>query len=368
MGVFEVTGPHAAYFLNLVTTNEVKLLRPGQSQYSYLLAPDGTVIDDLMVYMLDFSRYVLVVNAANAEKDWAWLQAVNNSAVCIDEERPWVRGSFQAELHNLGEEGEDRRLADLALQGPRSRDILLAWLDTLPQEETVKEIRAQLLALKRTAVMECRLPSHTAPKGFFDLIIARTGYTGENMAYELLLHPDVLAILWRQLMKVGAPLGLVPVGLAARDSLRIEAGLPLYGHELAGPLGLFPDDAGFAGYVKLTKAFFIGRRRYIAHAEERNRAIIRFHIEEKGVRVPKQEDIVTEKRGRIIGEVTSCAVDTEGHLVGLASVDRRYTKPGTPIGVFPRPNREDWNKPYDALEVGDKLVMYEEAEVISRFP
>ena len=367
MGIIEVGGPHAAYFLDLVATNEVKMLRPGESQYSYLLAPDGRIIDDVMVYMLDFSRYLLVVNAANEEKDWAWLRAVNEREVRIDDRRPWARASFRAELRNLRNADDGARLADLALQGPRSRDILLALLDAAPSFDVAAAVRARLLGLRRTGVMETRIPSPQAPGGFFDLIVARTGYTGERTAFELFVHPDAMLPLWERLMEVGAPFGLRPVGLGARDSLRIEAGLPLYGHELAGPLDLRPDDAGFAGYVKLRKSFFVGRRPYIEHARARAMEVIRFRIEEKGVRVPKQGDMVTDSHGRVIGEVTSCAMDTDGYLVGQACVGRRYTKVGTEINLFPHPIREDWEKPYEELEVGDRLVMHNEATVIRRF-
>jgi glycine hydroxymethyltransferase len=160
---------------------------------------------------------------------------------------------------------------------------------------------------------------------------------------------------------------LRPVGLGARDSLRVEAGLPLYGHELAGPLDLRPDDAGFAGYVKLHKPFFVGRRAYVEHVQQRKMIVARFRIGEKGVRVPKQGDVVTESRGRVIGQVTSCAMDTEGYLVGQVYINQRHAEEGTEINIFPRPTREDWDKPYEELEVGDRLVMHNEAVVVSRF-
>jgi glycine hydroxymethyltransferase len=368
MGILEASGPHAAYFLNLATTNDVNALRPGESQYSYLLTPDGRVIDDLMIYQVSPSRYLLVVNAANTEKVWAWLQAVNESEVRIDDSRPWARTSFQADLRNLHDPDESYAwLVDLALQGPRSRDILLALLDAAPSSSAVAEMRGRLLSLKRTEVMEIHVPSSQAPGGVFDLFIARTGYTGERMSFEIFIHPDVMEPLWERLMQVGAPFELRPIGLGARDSLRIEAGLPLYGHELAGPLDLRPDDAGFAGYVKLHKPFFVGRRAYIEHAQQRKMEVVRFRIEEKGVRVPKQGDAVAESHGRVIGQVTSCAMDTEGYLVGQAFVDRRHTGKGTEINVFPYPTREVWDKPYDELEVGDRLVLPTEARVVSRF-
>lgn len=375
MGILEASGPHAAYFLNIVVTNDVNALRPGESQYAYLLAPEGRVIDDLMIYQLSPARYLLVVNAANTDKDWAWLQAVNRGEARLDNQRAWARPSFQADLKDLHDPAASYAwLADLALQGPRARDILLALLDDSRARvrEAVAEIQGRLLTLKRTEVMEARIPSDRVPGGIFDLIIARTGYTGERMAYEIFVHPDAMQILWDRLIEIGAPYGLRPVGLGARDSLRIEAGLPLYGHELAGPLDLRPDDAGFGGYVKLHKPFFVGRQPYIEHALQSQSmsdrmVIARFRIKEKGVRVPKQQDVITDSRGRVIGQVTSCAMDTEGYLVGQAYVKQRYVKPGAEINVVPRPTREDWDKPYNELELGDRLVVPTEAQVIRRF-
>jgi glycine hydroxymethyltransferase len=378
MGIFDVKGPHAGYFLNLVTSNDVTALRPidfgpgeaepGESQYAFLLDPDGGVIDDLLVYRLSPARFMMVVNAANAERDWAWLQAVSGREVRIDEDRPWAYTSFQADLRDLHDPQESYAwLVDVALQGPRSLDVLLALLDAGPVSTAAAQLRRRLRMMKPTEVIEAQIPSGRAPGGVYDLFVARTGYTGESMAFEIFVHPEVMETLWTELLEVGAPFGLRPVGLGARDSLRIEAGLPLYGHELAGPLDLRPDDAGLAGYVKMHKPFFIGRRGYARHAAERSMAVIRFRVEERGVRVPKQGDAVTESHGRVIGQVTSCAQDTEGFLVGLASVDRRYAEVGTELRVFPRPSRGEWEKPYEELEVGDRVAMHLEAEVVPRF-
>jgi len=378
MGVFDVKGPHAAYFLNLVTANDVTALRPvdfgpgeaepGESQYSFLLKPDGSVIDDLIIYRLSPARFMLVVNAANAEKDYAWLRAVNNREVCIDADRPWAQTSFQSDLRNLHSPEESYAwLVDLALQGPRSLDILLSLVNAGSSSTAASALCRRLRMMKRTELIDAHVPSSRAAGGVYDLIIARTGYTGERMSFEIFLHPDAVETFWNELLEVGEPFGLRPVGLGARDSLRIEAGLPLYGHELAGPLDLRPDDAGLAGYVKMHKPFFVGRAGYAAHAAERDRAVARFRVEERGVRVPKQGDAVTDSRGRVIGQVTSCAQDTEGFLVGLAAVDRRYTERGTELRIFPRPSRGTWDKPYEELEVGDRVTMHLEAQVIRRF-
>jgi len=366
MGILEIKGPHAAPFLNLATTNDVSRLRPGESQYAYLLAPDGRVIDDVMVYVLAPERYLMVVNAANAEKDWAWLQAVNGREVRIDEARPWACTGFQAELQNLHDSGDPAiELADLAIQGPRSRDVLLALFDAASGDVT--EARAQLEAMVHTQVMMARLPFKQAPGGAFDLIIAGTGYTGEPVGFEVFVRPDAAVALWEQLIGLGEPLGLQPIGLGARDSLRVEAGLPLYGHELAGPLDLRPDDAGFGAYVKLHKSFFIGRQAYMVHAQARKMAVVRFQIGRKGVRVANLEDRVVDNHGRVIGQVTSCSMGTDGLLVGMAYVDQRHAEAGAQINIFPHPTREDWDKPYEDLELGDRLVLHSEATVLKRF-
>jgi glycine hydroxymethyltransferase len=367
MGLLEINGPHAAYFLNLVTTNDANALRPGQSQYAYLLNPDGRVIDDIMVYMLSPARYLVVVNAANTEKDWAWLNAVNHREVQIDGLRPWVRTSFQAELRDLHDPRESYAwLAEVALQGPRSRDILLALLEVAPPSSAVDEIRGRLLALERTGVMEAQIPSDRAPGGVFDLIIARTGYTGERMSFELFVHPDVMGALWERLLEIGAPFGLRPIGLGARDSLRIEAGLPLYGHELGGTLEISQNEAGFGYYCKYHKPWFVGRDPYKARNDASTRGIARFQVDERGARALRGGEPVVNRRGRVIGQVTSCALVGE-RQVGMALVEARYATPGTALFIYPE-TRHAVSKAPEAFETGDTVALPVQAEVLPRFP
>ncbi|MBN1178901.1 MAG: glycine cleavage system aminomethyltransferase GcvT [Anaerolineae bacterium] len=367
MGIFEVSGPGAAAFLDLVTTNDVNRLRPGQSHYSFLLDPQGRVIDDLIVYMRGPGRYMLVVNAANAEKDWAWLDAVNTGRVLIDAERPWVRSPFQARLIDLrAPDQEHNWRVDLALQGPRARDILLDWLAAAPQGPATAEIRGLLLGMQRTGVIEVKWPWLEAPGGVLDLIVARTGYTGESRGFEIFVHPERAAQLWDVLLRFGHAFGLLPVGLAARDSLRIEAGLPLYGHELAGPLDLRPDDAGLEGYVKLYKPFFVGRTPYRTRMAARKMTLVRFRVTEKGGPMPNQGDRVADRRGRVVGQVTSCARDTDGAMVGMATVDQRFADVGSVVNVLAIA-REPTGKPLDELDLGDRVVLGSEAEVVRRF-
>ena len=353
MGVFDFRGPNACGFLDLVTTNNVAGLQVGASHYAYLLSPQGQVIDDIMVYRLEAERYMMVVNAANNDKDWEWLNDVNAGDVCIDLRRPWSRLGCATVIRDLRapETGDGRRV-DLALQGPESRRILRALGG---DEETLY----RLGRLRRTGLMQGRL-------GDLHLIIARTGYTGETMGYELFVHPDYLIALWNALLVAGEPFGLLPVGLAARDSLRIEAGLPLYGHELAGPLDLGPGDAGFAGYVKTHKPFFVGRHSFMENERKRDSVVARFRMVERGVRVPQQGDPVVSLKGRVIGKVTSCSLDIDGHLVGQAYIKSRHTQLGTTIALF-QTTRAWSGKARDDLKIDDQVQLHDRGVILSRF-
>jgi len=352
MGVLRVSGPHATAFLDAVTTNYVAWLEDGQSQYSYLLDPDGHVIDDILIYRLSAEDYLVVVNAANAEKDWDWLNAVNRRAVILDRDAPGKAIEASAVLQDLKDArwGEQQRV-DIALQGPQSRAILLRLADDIPT-------RAGLERLPRTALMRGRLVG-------LDVVIARTGYTGEEVGYELFLHPEQAPLLWKRILEAGADLGVQPAGLAARDSTRTEAGLPLYGHELAGPYDIDPFAAGFGAYVKLHKPFFVGRRAIIERMRTNPMTIVRFRMNEKGVPPPKMGYPVVNARGRVIGWVTSCAAGLDGFLVGMAYVERRYAETGARIGIF-NPGQK-WCADLKSLRPGDEVALHYAATILPRF-
>ncbi len=323
MGVWEAAGPGACAFLDALTTNEVAALRPGQSQYSQFLDPDAHVLDDCYIYCRAPEQYLIVVNASNDDKDWAWANAVLRGAALIDHDRPWTKapGRNGVTLRNLRDpqSGADMRV-DIALQGQKSRDILLA-LGGDP-------ISTSLISnLKRTELCEATL-------GNFDLIVARTGYTGEPMGFELFVHPDRAVELWNALLKVGAPLGLKPCGLAARDSLRTEAGLPLYGDEMAGPLNLGVGDAGFGSYVKTHKPWFVGRKAFLEQEKNRKAEVTRFRFDAKSGRMAHNGDPVFDKEGRLVGEVTCCSIDAEGYRLGQAYLEFKSTAEGTPLQIL----------------------------------
>ncbi|MFN2279294.1 MAG: glycine cleavage system aminomethyltransferase GcvT [Candidatus Promineifilaceae bacterium] len=354
MGVFEVTGPFALPFLNLVTTNDVSNLNIGQSHYTYMLFPDGSVVDDLMVYRRGEEKYMMVVNASNNDKGWTWLNAVNEGRVLIDEERPYARVQHPASIRDLRDlaHGDDCRV-DVPLQGPLSTKILTALCD----EETAERIRQ----LPWAGLTEGRVAG-------LDLVISRTGYTGERVAYELFVHPEQAPRLWEELLRVGEPLGLKACGLAARDSTRTEAGLPLYGHELAGDMNLNPADAGLGGYVKLWKPFFIGRAPFIAHEQERDRMVTRFRMNEKGVRRPESGDPVLDRRGKVVGTVTSCAIDYEGYLLGQAVLPLEMTEKDTPVYIYQLGGGTREIRTPKGISQGSRLPMPDGATILTRFP
>ncbi|NIS82974.1 MAG: serine hydroxymethyltransferase [Anaerolineales bacterium] len=356
MGIFQAEGPSAAPFLDSVCGNDISYLNVGESAYTHFLDPDANVIDDLLVYRRASEQYLLVVNAANEAKDWAWLNAVREGSVLVDNNRPWVHAfGRDVVLRNLHDPsaGKDM-LVDIALQGPLSQDILLSLQC---DEATCKRIRK----LKRAELCEVTL-------GGIDLIVSRTGYTGEPMAFELFVHPYQSVVLWKALLDIGGPMGLQPIGLGARDSLRIEAGLPLYGQEMAGELNLGVGDAGFRNYVKTYKPWFIGRDSFLAREEQRNSEVVRFRCIEKGVRMAHYGDPVLDKRGLTIGFVTSCAADRHNLLTGQAHVYKKYTEVDTPIFLFQgTPMKADGESPPD-LQPGDRIFIPTAATVLPRFP
>jgi glycine hydroxymethyltransferase len=356
MGTVEVAGEHATAFLDAVTSNYVRWIGDGQTQYAYLLDPDGNVIDDVFIYRRAADRYMLVVNASNAEKDLAWLKAINSGQYLIDREHPDIEIEGSAIIRDLKDpsSGEDQRV-DLAIQGPNSLAILQSLTDD-------KKLRAKLARISRTEFIETELAG-------MDLIVSRTGYTGEDIAYELYVHPDNAPRLWNLLLETGKDYGIKPAGLGARDSTRTEAGLPLHGHDLAGPYNISPIEAGFGSYVKFHKPYFIGRKALLKKEATRKMELLRFRMNERGVRMAKLGDMVVDRKGKYTGRVTSCALDTEGFQVGLAYVDKKYNREGTPIGIIPLPHgKVPPTKAVEEMALGDKMLLQERATVLTRFP
>ncbi|MEO1440483.1 MAG: serine hydroxymethyltransferase, partial [Chloroflexota bacterium] len=343
MGVFEAHGAGAAHFVNTVFTNDVTKIAVGNSQYGFLLDVYSNPLDDLLVYRLAEDHFLLVVNASNNDKNWAWLNGLKNGELAIEADRPYLtyNAGESFELRDLRDEsaGEDRRV-DIALQGPKSMDVMRELGDT-----------TDIKALKWAGITRATLCG-------FDIIVSRTGYTGERMGFELFVHPDNAPHLFRELVNHGAE----PCGLAARDSLRTEAGLPLYDHELGGDMALKPGDAGMGSFVRPWKPFFVGKRPYMAYEQQRDAEVVRFRLERKGARPPKQGDPVIDYRGRVVGMVTSCTPDSEGFQLGLAYLKQAAGGEGTPIGIYAGGLN---GKSSNGVEIGSKLPVPQTATIVS---
>lgn len=227
MGEARIRGRDAATFLDRIMTNEMSTIRVGMARYTIMCQPDGGCVDDLIVYRLAETEFLICLNASNAPKDIAWMRAhIGSSEVeVLDECAAW---------------------GQLALQGPRA-EAILALVTATP-----------LAAIKRFGF------AHGSVAGVAGCLISRTGYTGAP-GFEIYLPAAAAETVARALLTAGKPHGLIPAGLGARDSLRLEANYPLYGHELSEKIS--PIQAGLGWTVKFTKPDFVGRAALLSQAE-----------------------------------------------------------------------------------------------------
>ncbi|NLJ68405.1 MAG: glycine cleavage system aminomethyltransferase GcvT [Firmicutes bacterium] len=293
MGEVEIRGPLALEFAQWVLTNDIVQVAPGRVQYSLLCNEAGGIIDDLLVYR--HADYItLAVNASNTAKDVEWLLKQASE--------PRYQG--KVEIVNVGEER-----AILAVQGPAAPKIMEAvGLDTLD----LPYMAFHLLG----------------DKG--ELMVSRTGYTGE-IGYELYMPADDAALWWERFMALAEPMGLKPVGLGARDTLRLEMGYTLYGSDIDE--STTPWEAGLGWAVKLDKEF-IGRDALFASKGKHSRRLAGFTLQERGI---ARGGYPVQAEGQVVGEVTSgCMSPSLNRAVGLAYVDISRAKTGTPIEIIIR--------------------------------
>ncbi|MFF9906850.1 glycine cleavage system aminomethyltransferase GcvT [Streptomyces olivaceus] len=313
MGEITVTGPQAAELLNFALVGNIGSVKPGRARYTMICREDGGILDDLIVYRLGDTEagsphYMVVANASNAQ---VVLDALTARAAGFDAE---VRDDRDA-------------YALLAVQGPEASGILKGLTD------------ADLDGLKYYA----GLPGTVAG---VPALIARTGYTGED-GFELFVQPAHAVELWEALTRAGEGVGLVPCGLSCRDTLRLEAGMPLYGHELS--TALTPFDAGLGRVVKFEKeGDFVGRAALAEAASQAEQSPPRVLVGlvAEGRRVPRAGYQVVSG-GAVVGEVTSGAPSpTLGRPVAMAYVDPAHAAPGTAaVGVDIRGSHE----PYEVV-------------------
>jgi glycine hydroxymethyltransferase len=320
MSLFEVVGPDALAFLEGAVTNCVSRLDPGEAQYTCILDPEGRALDDLFLYRLQQDRFLIVSNAANAERVWDWLVALRDGTPLIDAELPAKRLPRRLTLRNLRESGE-ASLLNLAFQGPASLRVLAALCADAEERGRLGRLR----------------PNHISGVTLVGIpvLAARTGYTGERVGFELYVHPGRAAELWHVILEKGKPEGVLPAGLGARDSTRTEAGLPLFGHELEGEWGLTPTEAGYGFVVRCHVPFFVGRRAYMERARASRRHLVRFRGKGRKTVRPGHtileapaEGQVPGAPGRPVGAVTSfCFVTPDFGFVVLAWVEEGFTPP-----------------------------------------
>jgi aminomethyltransferase len=293
MGEFLCQGPGALDFLQALVPNNVSRLADDQALYTQILRPDGGTLDDLLIYRLGEQRYMLVVNAGTAEKDWAHF-------------REHAAGRADVTLENISDQ-----TALLALQGPLAQAILQPLTDV-----PLDEIAYYASREGTVAGIGCR--------------ISRTGYTGED-GFELYCPAGRAVDLWRALLEAGRPQVLLPAGLGARDTLRLEAGYCLYGHELTERIT--PLDAGLGWTVKLDKgADFIGREALAAEKRDGlRRKLIGIEPRDRGI---PREGYALLHEGERAGAVTSGTMSpTLGRPVGMGYVPPALARPGTELAV-----------------------------------
>ena len=294
MGEILVTGPDAAAYIQKLITNDIESAKDGQIVYSPMCYPAGGTVDDLLVYKFSGEMYLLIVNANNTNKDFEWM--LENLEGRVD-------------IKNVSDD-----YAQLAIQGPKAQEILQ------------KITSCPLRELKFFRFTESVLLDG------IKAIISRTGYTGED-GFEVYISPENAVSLWDKLLEAGADDGLVPVGLGARDTLRLEAALPLYGNELDSDIT--PLEAGLERFVKLNKEGFIGREALLSQYQSGvKRKLAGFEMLEKGI---PRNGYSIQKDGKIIGHVTSGSFSPSlKKSIGLALVESVYAGEGTELDIVMR--------------------------------
>jgi len=293
MGEFVLTGPGALPLIQKLVTNDMSTMVNGQVRYSPMCYPHGGVVDDLMVYKFADQHYWLVVNASNTEKDFAWVQ--DN-----------LEGEVQA--RNIS-----GQTAEMALQGPNSLAILQPLTDI-----DLGKIKYYFFACGKVNGV--------------DAVISRTGYTGED-GFEIYVAPEAAIPLWNKILEAGKDKGVTPIGLGARDTLRFEAAMPLYGHELSDKIT--PLEAGLGRYVRLDKPGFNGKEKMVQQqAEGLKRKLVGFEMIDRGI--PRGEYPLA-KNGQEIGFVTSGSFSpTLTKNIGMGYVAAELANAGEEIEVVIR--------------------------------
>ncbi|HAE91066.1 glycine cleavage system aminomethyltransferase GcvT [Tissierella praeacuta] len=310
MGEITVKGKDALAFVDYLMTNDISKVVDNQIVYTFMCAPDGGVVDDLLVYRLAHDDYYLVVNASNTAKDYKWILE--------------QKGNFDVEITNISD-----TVGEVAIQGPLAQKVL--------QKLTKTDLNTiTFFTLNRKVDIngvEC--------------MVSRTGYTGED-GFEVYTTNEGIVKVWKDILEAGKEEGIKPCGLGCRDTLRFEASLPLYGHEISAEIN--PLEGGFKYFVKLDKASdFIGKEALNKQWKEGlKRKLAGFEMIDRGI---PREGYEIQKDGKVIGHVTTGYMSpTLKKNIGNALISPEYTELGTEIDIMIR------NKPAKAKIISKKFL------------
>lgn len=291
MGEFLIEGPGALSLIQYISSNDASKLEPGKVQYSCMPNATGGIIDDLLIYCLSPESYMLVVNASNIEKDWDWIASHNN---------------FGAKMTNLSDQ-----MSLLAVQGPKATAAL--------QSLTNLDLAA--------------MGYYTFNKGTFagldNIIVSATGYTGAG-GFEIYFDNAHAESVWKAVFEAGAEFGIKPIGLGARDTLRLEKGFCLYGNDIDDTTS--PLEAGLGWITKFTKPFVNSAALEAQKLAGVTRKLVGFELLDKGI--PRHDYPITNAEGEVIGKVTSGTMSpTIGKAIGLGYVPTEMAAPGCDIFI-----------------------------------
>jgi aminomethyltransferase len=262
MGEFLISGEHALELIQKISSNDASKLIDGKAQYSCMPNEDGGIVDDLLIYRMNAEKYILVVNASNIEKDWNWIAQHN---------------TMDATMKDLSDE-----FSLLAIQGPKAAEAMQSLTDV-----NLKDIKFYTFEVAEFA-------------GVKNVIISATGYTGSG-GFEIYFKNEDAETIWNNVFKAGADFGIKPIGLAARDTLRLEMGYCLYGNDIDDTTS--PIEAGLGWITKFTKDFINAEALQKQKEEGPKRKLIAFEMDERGI--PRHGYDIVDAEGKAIGYVTS---------------------------------------------------------------
>ncbi|WP_116769787.1 glycine cleavage system aminomethyltransferase GcvT [Maribacter litoralis] len=292
MGEFLISGPNALNLIQKVTSNDASKLTIGRAQYSCLPNENGGIVDDLIVYKIKEEQYLLVVNASNIEKDWNHISSYNTD--------------FNADMRNISE-----GYSLLAIQGPKAVEAMQSLTSV-----NLAEIKFYQFEVADFAGIE-------------NVIISATGYTGSG-GFEIYCKNEEVKQIWDKVFEAGADFGIKPIGLAARDTLRLEMGYCLYGNDINDSTS--PIEAGLGWITKFTKDFVNSEALQKEKQHGPERKLVAFELDERGI--PRQGYDIVDGNGKTIGEVTSGTMSPSmGTGIGLGYVPTIFTDIGSKINI-----------------------------------